>query len=863
MSGIEPGNIHLNSGNINISDFSSLFAQADFNSPNSQPGNINLEATENIQVGRNIINGGNINFRSESLSLNNSSLISLSTQENKSNITLTANDSIFIATSSIKNITSDAAGGDINVETGSFSLVDGASLGTLTTGQGDPGDIDIQAGSVIIGGVDPVVGLPGGISTGISSLQNLANSRQSGNININAGEISLTDRAFLNAAAFDGVSSGGEINLSADNITIDNQARVNVIGANSGSVNITTQNLEILQNSFILGGIAIESGFADAKAGDIAINATDSVSIDSSVISNQVGQAIRNSDGEIESDSNSIGNAGNITINANSLELTNPSLEANRIAEISSRTFSDGDAGNLIINVEQLTIKEGSVISTSTDSQGRGGNLEVNATEFIELIGSSLNDPPTSLLAQTANTGAGGNISLVTPKLIVRDGAGISTQAFGEGQGGNVNLQVSDSVELIGVSESDSLISSGIFSVTSGFFTDNPAGQAGNLTVETNKLSILDGARIDASTSAEGQAGEINIIALESIKLAGTSPAGIPSLLSTDTDGSFSLPENVGDAGNLNITTNNLNISDRAKISATTSTDSNGGNINIFLENISIEDNSQIAVSSTGNGRGGDINLETNNLTLDNNSLITTETFSSDGGNINLQIIDLLTLDNNSNISATAGTAEAGGNGGNININTEFIVAFSNGSNDITANAFEGVGGNINISAESLFGIEQRFSTPANNTNDIDASSAFGLSGEISIDTPDVDPARGLGNLPDNLVDASGLITRNCLGGTEEQQLNEFVVTGRGGLPSNPNEPLTGNTTLSADWVSLPEKNTTVLLPLDTSTTTHSPIVEAKGWKVKPNGTVVLVAQSEGDIASPIVPWLNSYSCSN
>src|SRR3712207_8808007 len=42
----------------------------------------------------------------------------------------------------------------------------------------------------------------------------------------------------------------------------------------------------------------------------------------------------------------------------------------------------------------------------------------------------------------------------------------------------------------------------------------------------------------------------------------------------------------------------------------------------------------------------------------------------------------------------------AGGDGGNININADFVVAVPKEDSDITANAFNGRGGNINITTD-------------------------------------------------------------------------------------------------------------------------------------------------------------------
>jgi large exoprotein involved in heme utilization and adhesion len=152
------------------------------------------------------------------------------------------------------------------------------------------------------------------------------------------------------------------------------------------------------------------------------------------------------------------------------------------------------------------------------------------------------------------------------------------------------------------------------------------------------------------------------------------------------------------------------------------------------------------------------------------------------GGNITLQIADHLTLRDNSTISAQA---LENADGGNIDIDADFIVAFPNQNNDIIANAAQGNGGNINISTLAIFGIEERSSIPPNITNDLDASSEFGLDGTIAINELDINPAEALEELPTAVIDVTRLIAQNLC-----QQLkgSEFIVTGKGGLAPNPSQ---------------------------------------------------------------------------
>ena len=143
------------------------------------------------------------------------------------------------------------------------------------------------------------------------------------------------------------------------------------------------------------------------------------------------------------------------------------------------------------------------------------------------------------------------------------------------------------------------------------------------------------------------------------------------------------------------------------------------------------------------------------------------------------------------------------------------------------------------------------------------------------IDILESDPAQSLTELPENIIDASRLITKSCLAGDEE---NEFVATGRGGLPTNPNESLRGDAVLSAEWLSL-EPNQDNQLNTETSNETNrltnnieakdtkplevntNKIVEAQGWIIGDNGNVILTAASNPK-ATTKVPWSIPHDCS-
>ncbi|MEC4817818.1 MAG: filamentous hemagglutinin, partial [Scytonema sp. PMC 1069.18] len=138
-----------------------------------------------------------------------------------------------------------------------------------------------------------------------------------------------------------------------------------------------------------------------------------------------------------------------------------------------------------------------------------------------------------------------------------------------------------------------------------------------------------------------------------------------------------------------------------------------------------------------------------------------------------------------------------------------FIVSVNNENNDITANAFEGGGGRIAITSSGNFNIQQRDRKELERllgtatqldprqlpTNDITAFSQINptLEGQINISTLDVDQNLGLIELPAVLADVSDIVDTGCgaIASTPDAQGSKFFITGRGGLPPSPDQPLT------------------------------------------------------------------------
>lgn len=101
-------------------------------------------------------------------------------------------------------------------------------------------------------------------------------------------------------------------------------------------------------------------------------------------------------------------------------------------------------------------------------------------------------------------------ITVKTERLNVWDGAQISAGTFGSGSSGILTVQASESIELSGSgTTADGRIPSGLFTSAESEAT----GAGGNLTVQTGRLSISDGAVVSASSQGSGDAGNLEVTA--------------------------------------------------------------------------------------------------------------------------------------------------------------------------------------------------------------------------------------------------------------------------------------------------------------------------------------------------------------
>ncbi|BAY81506.1 filamentous hemagglutinin outer membrane protein [Calothrix parasitica NIES-267] len=817
-------------------------------------------------------------------------------------ITLNATGEINIADigSGIGNIVSldsQGNGGNITLDAGLFNLEDGAQLVASTFGNGNAGNVTVTA--------KDAVSLIGG---NIFSTVEAEGVGSGGNININATTLTLRDGAqLLTSTRGTSDTDGAQLPTltretsdtqsvgrgNAGNVNVKVTELVDIAGGKNGfnggifsSVGTDTQgnggNITIDSGSFLLrdGARLNTSTSGKGKAGNVDVRVTDAVSLVDALILSTVEAGGVGKGGNIDIDAATLtlrdgaqlltltrpasdtqpaakGDSGNVNVKVTgSVDIAGEKngFLSGIFSDVGSRT--EGNGGNIEIITSSLSLKDGTLLNASTGGRGNGGNVRVNAKDNVFILGASI---LTTVVA--GGEGQGGDIDIDAANLSLRDGAqlltatrgGSTSQEGGKGDGGNVNVKVSGSIDIAGVNKNG--LASGIINTVDA----GAEGNVGNINLDSTFLFLLDSAELNTSFSGSGKGGNIQINTFETAFFDGSLITTTPNFEAIGDGGNIDINANIisltngteistttlgiGDAGNIVLKSNSL-AANNSQLSTRTFSEGNAGDILIdmtdsilisgsFLDNQGF---SGLFSSSNGFGSTGNIVINSPQITLDGGKL-NSESFSGDGGNVNLTS-DLLLMRRGAEISTNAGIVQQEGDGGNININSKFIVALPQENSDITANAFSGTGGNVEILSEGIFGIEPR--AQQTDRSDITASSELGVPGNINLTDPDDSGIRNnLSELPDNQIDTNTIIANSCIVRSNEEN-GTFLITGSGGLPQNPSDaPLSNYSTGSIRSIpSNSEKSSA-------STTRHTwkigdPVIEPQGVYKLPNGQLVL-----------------------
>jgi filamentous hemagglutinin family protein len=832
LTNVEQGAIG-NAGNINITTRSlevtnGALLESRVRGQRGDAGNITITANDVISFRGNsdqyfsgaystletgaIGKGGNITISSESLSLSDGARLQASTrgQGNAGNVFVKVNDSVSLADGLILSTVESGAtgnGGNVNIDAASLSLKEGAQLQTLVreasntqlAGRGNAGNVNINVRDAVT--IDGVNRYPSAIFSDV----NAGAIGDGGNINISAGSLSLSNGAYLSASMESGATgNGGNIDVTANSVSLDNGARLyarvrdSAVG-NGGNITIETGSFSATRNSELE-----VSTRGQGTSGNINIKAKEfSLSSNAALIGDvgPLGQGGGSIDLDVE---------GTISLIGGKTEIA-PTGESTRIT-LGVQPQGKGPGGNLTINANSLILRDGALIKASTQGDGAAGNISIN-TDIVDISGSSpVSGLSSGLFTSTDSSFQAGDIIINTQRFRIADGAALSTRTRGSGQGGAIE-------------------------------------------VNTNLFEGDNGGQIVTTASGQGQAGNILLNAKDQVIISGMDQrynTRITQIQANEERIRQSYSPN--DAlFQLSFIANDITETGAASglfANALEGSTGQGGSISVRVPTgqLLIRDEARVTVSSEGSGNAGNLNVSARSIRLYDNAILSADTrsintdFNNEQATINLRSRDLI-LGRNSQI-----TTDARGNnviGGNINIDSDVIAAFQN--SDITANSDNFRGGRVSIETQGLFGAQVR-DVATDNTSDITAIGANPeLRGNVDINRSDVDQNLGLVELPAVLADTSMLVSTGCdaIASTPDAQGSKFVVTGRGGLPPSPDQPL--STDVVCSDTRLPNTTQRRALQPTTKSPSKSDVVKinpATGWVFNGKGEVTLISHT-------------------
>jgi filamentous hemagglutinin family protein len=787
--------------------------------------------------------------------------------------------------------TSGRSGGTVVIRGGRFML-DNSDIRAATLGNVDgarvgidmniAGDMVMRQGRVLAGTAGK--GDAGAITLNVDRLtlfegaqiiSGTSSAGRGGTLTVSAiKEINITGRdSKENPSGLFGITIGSgnasSLNISTPILTLSG-GRILAGTTGEGTAGAITMNVDRLTLTDRAQIDSSSTRTATKAAGSITIQGLDGAGTAASVVALTNSQLLTRAEGQ--------GAGGNIGIHATEVTLADG-------ATISATAAGLGNAGSITIT-EAATVRSVDSSLTTEAQGGAGGVISIDATRLIDLTKTNISATvlggnkaggnitliaPTvemaggTLQAITHGKERGGNIVVAVGTLILTQGAQIATDTFGSGQGGMVTVTAADTVTISGQDPNGQasriasgtegrgdgggvtirastlrLEEGGVIAATAGAAA---AGNAGNVVIAADQVSLTGGAQIATGTAGQGNAGMVTIRGREGtdsaaamVRIVGQDPNGQASRIVSGTEGR-------GDGGEVTIITSTLRLEEGGVIAAAAGTvaEGNAGAVIIAADQVSLTGGAQITTgtagqgnagmvtirglrgadtladmvvisgqssgfftTATGSGQGGDIILQARNIHLAEGAVISAQsTGAANAGSIRITATDTFRSEH-----STVTTEATEADGGDIQVTVPGMIRLRNSkitatvgggpkteggnitidsgflilenSQIITEATLRGRGGNIIIVAEKAF--------LADSLSLVDASSQLGIDGKVDIRTPIADPSGSVTPLPQTFLPV--VLPLRCAERLQGGQISSVVVSGRDSVPATPSSVL-------------------------------------------------------------------------
>ncbi|MDY7006927.1 MAG: CHAT domain-containing protein [Cyanobacteriota bacterium] len=610
-----------------------------------------------IDVGSTEGRSGNVNiFSSGNLNLNNVTIANdTKGDQDAGNLYIESQRNIILNNTDIFSITSaEGDAGNITLVTPrNIRLTNNSKIRANTEGTGNAGIIDIQANKL-------------NLEQDTSIVTETFAAGTPGDIAIKANTVDIGKDAQISSTAVLGATNtgdGGNITINTNELNIRGELGIfaeTEASANPGTLTLSPyEDNPDLNINFSNDGFISASTSSTGNGGNINLNAPETIDI--------AGK------GFISVETSDKGNAGTIKIETQNLTVSDG-------VAIFASTTDKGNAGAIEIDTEEFTLETGTSLTTETNNQGKAGDIEINSQKLT--IGEDAQISSTVREGAT-NTEAGGNITINATDLLISGQLGIFTETAGATSAGTLTLRAGEQGSR-GVGEQGSR--------GAGEQGSGGVGEQGSRENRPDRfdpdlnITFTENGLISALTTASGDGGNINIFAPENINISGE------GRITVETEGG-------GNAGTINIETENLTIAENTTISAATSDSGDGGSININLsESFQLE--GQIITETTGTGNGGKITINTGELSAENSTISAKSTDAGNPGAIKITAQENIAIGIiQSSASESLESKETNADGGDITITSE--QGEINATQPIQSFSEKGNAGDITLTAKT------------------------------------------------------------------------------------------------------------------------------------------------------------------
>jgi filamentous hemagglutinin family protein len=618
-----------------------------------------------------------------------------------------------------------SGGVNISTQNGNISLVSGdVSLDYSLVGtQG--GDIRVVAlgrstASREVGLATAITNASGSLTmTNYAAMSAVATGTQSGgNISVSAGNVTLDSGTIWTQSQPGATSPIGNVEVGATgNILLTNGGQIGsatVSTSNAGQVSVSAARVTV---DGYLSGIFDEAQASTGNGGVLSVTTTGNLTLRNKggidadtyggghggIVNLHVGGDLSlSSGGYIDAVSSDAGNAGGINVAANRI-LLDRTGSVLRTGIYTSGYGSSGNAGFInLTTLNDLTVLGGAAVNASTFSAGNAGPISINARSVLLDTQNASSTSSINAYAFNGSLGDAGSITInTTGNVSLLNGANINAGTYSSGNAGQIAMNVG-SLTLNSTAGSNRSFA--------GAFSDG-TGHGGRISIiASGNVSLLNGSYLTSSAYASGHGGSVNLTAKTlDIDGQGNAPSGI-----------FSVSTASGHAGDISVTTSgDLNITNKGLISSSAYSSGNAGSVVIHSYNTRIDaqgDSYTGIISDTfGAGNAGSVSVSTQgDLTILNGGTIDSSTYfgSGNGGNIhvvaggNLSLSSAASFAKKSQISSLTYTS---GNAGSLDISASniYLEGRDTGIYSYTGNGGTntGNGGNITVNAPGVLSL--------------------------------------------------------------------------------------------------------------------------------------------------------------